>query len=67
MSTSYEIPNFINQGKNVGTYTNPFFNHITTGRRIKKTIIFHAQIGTKYHKYHIKRVYHITPHHITML
>ena len=33
-----------------------FFYHITTGQRIRKSTIFHAQIGTKYHEYHIKRV-----------
>ena len=39
METSYEIPNLINQGKNVGTCKNPFFFHITTGERIKKSAI----------------------------
>ena len=55
MSTSYEIPNFINQGKNVGTYTNPFFNHITTGQRIKniKRVINEIFIVSKNEK-HIK-------------
>ena len=43
METSYEIPNLINQGKHVGT-------------RIKKTAIFHAQIGVKYHEYYIRWV-----------
>ena len=43
METSYEIPNLINQGKHVGT-------------RIKKTGIFHAQIGVKYHEYYIRWV-----------
>ena len=56
METSYEIPNLINQGKNVGTCKNPFFFHITTGERIKKSAIFHAQIGEKYHKYYIRQV-----------
>ena len=56
METSYEISNLNNQGKNVGSCSNPFFYHITTGQRIRKSAIFHAQIGTKYHEYHIQRV-----------
>ena len=56
MATSYEIPNIINQGKNIGTCNNPYFFHITTGERIKKNAIFHAQIGTKYHEYYIRQV-----------
>ena len=56
MATSYEIPNIINQGKNIGTCNNPYFFHITTGERIKKSAIFHAQIGTKYHEYYIRQV-----------
>ena len=56
METSYEIPNLINQGKNVGTCKNPYFFHITTGQRVKKTAIFHAQIGTNYYEYYIRWV-----------
>ena len=33
-----------------------FFYHITTGKFLKKSIIFHAQIGRKYHEYHIRNV-----------
>ena len=40
MATSYEIPNIINQGKNIGTCKNPYFFHITTGERIKKLQFF---------------------------
>ena len=34
----------------------PFFYHITTGKFIKKSAVFHAQIQQKYHEYHIKSV-----------
>ena len=40
MATSYEIPNIINQGKNVGTCNNPYFFHITSGERIKKSAMW---------------------------
>ena len=40
MATSYEIPNIINQGKNIGTCNNPYFFYITTGQRIKKLQFF---------------------------
>ena len=56
MEASYEIPNLINQGKNVGTCKNPYFFHITSGERVKKTAIFHAQIGTNYYEYYIRWV-----------
>ena len=60
METSYEIPNLINQGKNVGTCKNPFFFHITTGERIKKSAIFHAQIMADFWTI-IKGVFYVPP------
>ena len=56
MESSYEIRNLENQNRDVGTCQNPFFYHITTGKFLKKSIIFHAQIGRKYHEYHIRNV-----------
>ena len=32
------------------------FYHITTGKFIKKSAVFHAQISDKYHEYHIRNV-----------
>ena len=40
----------------MGTCEKPFFYHITTGKFIKKSAVFHAQIQQKYHEYHIKSV-----------
>ena len=31
-----------------------FFYHITTGKFLRKSIIFQAQIHHKYHEYHIR-------------
>ena len=56
MEASYEIPNLENQKKNVGSCSKPFFYHITTGKFIKKSAVFHAQIHKKYHEYHIRNV-----------
>ena len=56
METSYEIPNLENQKNDVGTCEKPFFYHITTGKFIKKSAVFHAQIQRKYHEYHIRTV-----------
>ena len=56
METSYEIPNLANQTRDVGTCQKPFFYHITSGKFIKKSVIFHAQISHKYHEYHIRNV-----------
>ena len=56
METSYVIPNLENQKNDVGSCSKPFFYHITTGKFIKKSAVFHAQIHQKYHEYHIKNV-----------
>ena len=56
METSYEIPNLENQKNDVGTCQKPFFYHITTGKFIKKSAVFHAQIQRKYHEYHIRTI-----------
>ena len=56
METPYEIPNLENQKNDMGTCTKPFFYHITTGKFIKKSAIFHAQILRKYHEYRISTV-----------
>ena len=56
MENSYEIPNLENQRNDVGTCEKPFFYHITTGKFMKKSLVFHAQIQRKYHEYHIKSV-----------
>mgnify|MGYP003343972623 FL=1 len=56
MESPYEIPNLENQKKDVGTCQKPFFYHITTGKFIKKSAVFHAQIHQKYHEYHIRNV-----------
>ena len=44
MESPYEIPNLENQKNDVGTCQKPFFYHITTGKFIKKSAVFHAQI-----------------------
>ena len=56
MESPYEIPNLENQKKDVGTCQKPIFCHITTGKFIKKSAVFHAQIQQKYHEYHIRNV-----------
>ena len=56
MDTPYEIPNLENQKNDVGTSQKPFFYHITTGKFIKKSAVFHAQIQRKYHEYHIRTI-----------
>ena len=56
METSYQIPNLENQKNDVGTCQKPFIYHITTGKFIKKSAVFHAQILRKYHEYHIRAV-----------
>ena len=54
MDGPYQIKNLENQRKNVGTIQEPFFYHITTGERARKSLIFHAQIGSSYHQYTIR-------------
>ena len=56
MENPYEIPNLENQKNDMGTCEKPFFYHITTGKFIKKSAVFHAQISRKYHEYHIRAV-----------
>ena len=56
METPYEIPNPENQKNDVGTNQKPLFYHITSGKFIKKSAIFYAQIHQKYHEYHIRNV-----------
>ena len=48
MESPYEIPNLENQKNDVGTCQKPFFYHITTGKFISKSAVFHAQIQQKY-------------------
>ena len=56
MNWPYQIKNLGNQGQEKGTIDSPYFYHITTGEKIKKSLIFHCQIRQKYHRYHIKAI-----------
>ena len=56
MNGPYQIRNLGNQGQEKGTIYSPYFYHITTGEKIKKSLIFHCQIRQKYHRYHIKAI-----------
>ena len=56
MNGPYKIKNLENQGQDKGTIESPHFFHITTGEKIKKSILFHAQIANKYFKYQVKAI-----------
>ena len=55
MEGPYNIKNLENQRLEVGTVQQPFFYHITTGQRVKESLIFHAQIQRSYHRYTIRQ------------
>ena len=56
MNGTYTIPNLENQGKNIGTINHPYFYQITSGQQHGKSLIYHAQIGKKYFRYHLKNL-----------
>ena len=56
MNGPYKIKNLENQRQNIGTIESPHFFHITTGKRCKKSLLFHAQIEQSCHTYQIKSV-----------
>ena len=55
MNQPYNIENLENQGKLIGDIDEPHFFKITAGQRDGKSLIYHAQIETKYFMYRIHK------------